>query len=76
MAGKTIMNAVVSTYKRLLKQYPIASQCVQCGLLMGSGDLIAQTVVDRKKIQNINFERTAQFACVGLLLVVSSIYCS
>lgn len=67
------MSAIVRTYKRLLQQYPIVSQCVQCGILMGSGDLIAQTVVDRKKIQNVNFQRTAQFACVGLLLVVSSI---
>lgn len=65
------MSALFRTYKRLLQQYPIVSQCVQCGILMGSGDLIAQTVVERKKLQNINFERTAQFACVGFLIVVS-----
>lgn len=73
MASK-VMSAVLRTYKRLLQQYPIASQCVQCGLLMGSGDLIAQTVVERKSLKNVNFERTAQFACVGLLLVVNFLY--
>lgn len=69
MAGK-VLSAVFQTYKRLLQQYPIASQCVQCGVLMGSGDLIAQTVVERKKFHNINFQRTAEFACVGLFIVV------
>lgn len=37
---------------------------------MGTGDLIAQTVVDRKDIKNVNLARTAQFAGLGFFLVV------
>lgn len=69
MAGKAV-SVVLRTYKGLLQQYPFGSQCAQCGVLMGSGDLIAQTVVERKKFRDINFERTAFFASLGVVLVV------
>lgn len=42
------------------------------GLLMGTGDVIAQTVVEQKSLKNINILRTGQFTFIGLCFVVSN----
>lgn len=69
MAGKFIGSAL-KTYKSVLHKYPTVSQCVECAILMGSGDIIAQTVVEQKSFRNLDFKRTSQFASVGLFVVV------
>lgn len=41
------------------------------GALMGVGDVLAQTAVEGRQFKDIELKRTAQFASVGLLVVVS-----
>lgn len=38
---------------------------------MALGDQIAQNLVERRKIKDLDFIRTAQFGCIGLFLTVS-----
>lgn len=46
-------------------------QAAQTGLLMGAGDIIAQTLIQGKTIKQYQPERTAKFAFLGTLFVVS-----
>lgn len=43
------------------------------GMLMGIGDLLAQTVVERKHFKDIEAARTMRFVAIGFILVVSII---
>lgn len=56
-------------YKRLLSRHPILTQSVQTGLLMASGDVIAQKIIEKK--YKLEYLRTAQFFALGTLTVVS-----
>lgn len=60
----------MKVYQKCLKRYPLLVQSVQTGILVGSGDLIAQTVVEQTHITNLNVIRTAQFAGMGFFLMV------
>ncbi|KAG7205823.1 hypothetical protein KM043_007764 [Ampulex compressa] len=55
-------------YQKLLKTFPIATQAVQAGTLMAIGDQIAQNVVERRRFENLDFKRTAQFASIGFFI--------
>lgn len=59
-------------YQRILNAYPITVQTIQTGCLMSFGDIMAQTVVERKTWQEYKPIRTLQFGSVGLILVVST----
>lgn len=56
-------------YTRVLKKYPLLMQAVQTGILMGSGDIIAQYFVEDKRVNQIDLKRTSQFAGMGFLVV-------
>lgn len=68
------MSVVWKLYQRSLVKYPILTQSVQTGLLMGTGDLISQTIIEKKTFSDINWFRTAQFSSVGLFVGVSKIF--
>lgn len=38
---------------------------------MALGDQIAQNLIERRKIKDLDFIRTAQFGCIGFFLTVS-----
>lgn len=38
---------------------------------MALGDQIAQNLVERKKLKDLDFVRTAQFGCIGFFIAVS-----
>lgn len=65
------MGSLLKFYKHLLNRYPFSSQAIQTGILMGCGDLIAQTAVEKQPLQSVDAKRTGQFITVGTLLVVS-----
>ncbi|XP_071857814.1 mitochondrial inner membrane protein MPV17 [Bombus fervidus] len=62
------MLGIVKIYQRFLTRYPLLTQAVQAGTLMALGDQIAQNLVERRKIKDLDFIRTAQFGCIGLFL--------
>ena len=46
-------------------------QAAQAGLLMGTGDIISQTVVERKSWKDFDTMRTVNFFGIGFIVVVS-----
>ncbi|XP_059611248.1 protein Mpv17 [Phlebotomus argentipes] len=57
-----------SGYQKALAKYPLLTQSVQTGILMASGDLIAQTVVEKTSINKLDYLRTGQFFAIGLCM--------
>ncbi|XP_076640378.1 mitochondrial inner membrane protein MPV17 [Colletes latitarsis] len=62
------MSNIIKIYQRLLSKYPLSTQAIQAGTFMALGDQIAQNVIERKKISELDFIRTAQFGCIGFFI--------
>uniref|UniRef100_A0A1B6DMK9 Mitochondrial inner membrane protein Mpv17 n=1 Tax=Clastoptera arizonana TaxID=38151 RepID=A0A1B6DMK9_9HEMI len=58
----------ISSYSNLLKKYPIRVQAAQTSFLVGTGDIIAQTIIEKKMVKNIDWSRTIPYAGVGLVI--------
>ncbi len=56
-------------YIQTLNRWPTATQMVQGGFLMGTGDLAAQVLVDGKKRSELEAERAVRFAAIGTFFV-------
>jgi len=54
---------------RLLNKYPLAVQSVQTGVLCGAGDLISQTLIEKKRINSVDGWRSLKFAAIGSLWI-------
>lgn len=65
-------NTIIRFFSKLSKDHLLLLQSIQTGSLMGASDIIAQTVVEKKSLKQVNFVRTLQFASVGFLYVVST----
>ncbi|XP_012278559.1 protein Mpv17 isoform X2 [Orussus abietinus] len=63
------MSGIFRTYQRLLTKYPLRMQAVQTGILMATGDQIAQVFVERREYKDIDLVRTAQFGGLGFFLM-------
>lgn len=59
-------------YQKLLKDHFLVVQSAQTGLLMGVGDIIAQTIIEGKKGATYEPKRTAKFILLGTVFVVRS----
>lgn len=64
------INKINISYKNVLEKRPILVQSIQTGLLMGSGDLIAQKFIEKNDIKNIDWIRTSQFMGIGFFIGV------
>ena len=53
-------------YLRTLNQFPVATNCVTTSVLMSSGDVVAQKVIEERK--SWDRERTTRFAIIGACL--------
>ncbi|XP_017768004.1 PREDICTED: protein Mpv17 [Nicrophorus vespilloides] len=60
--------SVSKIYQTFLRKFPILSQAVQAGALMGAGDFIAQTVVEKRPMKDYSLQRTAQFTSIGFFI--------
>lgn len=58
-------------YQNLNKNHFFLVQSLQTGILVASGDILAQTAIENKRISEINLHRTSHFFILGLGLVVS-----
>ena len=50
---------------------PVLIPSIQTSILMATGDVLAQTIVEKKRNEKYKLKRTCQFAGVGLILTVS-----
>ncbi|CAF4784285.1 unnamed protein product [Pieris macdunnoughi] len=63
----TIMKAreIFQIYQRLLNRRPYLVQAIQTGTLMGAGDLISQTFIEKKSFRDADYARTIKFSSIG-----------
>ena len=54
-------------YSKLLLKYPLRTQIATTSILMATGDMISQTLVEgRKSFSEISLKRVATFAVFGM----------
>lgn len=72
----TIMKAreIFQIYQRILNRRPYLVQAIQTGTLMGAGDLIAQTLIEKKSFRDVDYARTLKFSSIGFCFGVSSLF--
>ncbi|KAJ8734079.1 hypothetical protein PYW07_014630 [Mythimna separata] len=59
---------VFRIYQDVLRRRPYLVQAVQTGALMGSGDLISQTFIERNRISDVDLTRTLKFSSIGFFV--------
>lgn len=73
LVGRSILNfsrTTKSNYVKALDKHPYLMEAFQVSTLMGAGDLLTQTVIDKRRtVGEINWIRTGQFAGVGFFFV-------
>ncbi|XP_059486655.1 protein Mpv17-like [Neocloeon triangulifer] len=62
---------MLRAYKNLLQRHPFFTQAVQTGLLMGTGDVIAQVVVEKRP--KLDLRRSATFTAIGFCFLGPSL---
>lgn len=73
LSGRRFQSSSISDrYKHLLKTRPFLLQAVQAGVLMGAGDFLAQTYIEKTPVKDVNYMRTFRFFALGLVFVVIS----
>ncbi|XP_048005266.1 protein Mpv17 [Leguminivora glycinivorella] len=55
-------------YQNALARRPYLMQAIQSGALMGAGDVISQTLIEKKTLKDLDYRRTCQFASIGLFV--------
>ena len=59
------------SYLRILDRFPLRTQMVQTGIIMGAGDALSQKVIEKKP--KYDFERTVRFTAIGFFFVAPTI---
>ncbi|CAI6375194.1 unnamed protein product [Macrosiphum euphorbiae] len=62
------MAAIINFYRFCSQKYPIRTNLVQTGVMFGLGDLIAQSAVEKRKPEDIDWLRTVRYASIGCAL--------
>lgn len=60
--------AIFKLYQEALLRRPYLVQAVQTGTLMGAGDLISQTFIERNTFKQVDFKRTIKFSSIGFVI--------
>ncbi|KAJ2947731.1 hypothetical protein O0L34_g9507 [Tuta absoluta] len=65
----TVMGrGIFKLYQHALTRRPYLVQAVQTGALMGAGDLISQTIVEKKNFQSLDYKRVLRFSSIGFFV--------
>ncbi|VDN11449.1 unnamed protein product [Dibothriocephalus latus] len=62
-----VVNKAWSGYLKLLHKYPVRTQCISTALIMSSGDIFAQKIVERQP--KYSPSRTLKFGMIGMCFV-------
>lgn len=62
---------IFKIYQQALVRRPYLIQAVQTGALMGAGDLISQTIIEKKTLKHVDYMRTIKFSSIGFFVGVS-----
>ncbi|XP_023934454.1 protein Mpv17 [Bicyclus anynana] len=57
---------IFQMYQKVLVRHPYLVQAVQTGTLMGAGDLISQTLIE--KVSIVDYKRTLKFSSIGFFV--------
>ncbi|XP_066159122.1 protein Mpv17 [Euwallacea fornicatus] len=61
--------SVLRVYQKLLKNHFMVVQAAQTGLLMGTGDIIAQTIIEGRTLKTYQPKRSIKFTLLGTIFV-------
>ena len=64
------MGSLLKLYKNAIVKYPVRAQAIQAGILMATGDQIAQNFIEKRKFGDVDFVRTSQFFAIGFFIGV------
>ena len=59
------------SYLRILDHFPLRTQIVQTGIIMGAGDALSQIAIEKQ--QKFEIDRTLRFAAIGSFFVAPTI---
>ena len=65
------MLKIWTRYLKILDRYPLRTQMMQTGVIMGTGDVISQLVIERKP--NFEISRSIRFGVIGSFFVAPTI---
>ncbi|KAK3907694.1 Protein Mpv17 [Frankliniella fusca] len=68
------MRTLLRLYQNAVQRYPMSAQAAQTGLLMTTGDIVAQTVIDKRGLHDLDVGRIARFGAIGACLVGPSLH--
>ncbi|XP_063224565.1 protein Mpv17 isoform X2 [Bacillus rossius redtenbacheri] len=55
-------------YQLALQRHPLKMQSLQASVLMGTGDVVAQTYVEGKPLRNVDGARVLRFSSIGVCI--------
>ena len=67
------MSKIWRAYTKFVDKFPWGSQILQTGVLCASGDVIAQVLVERKKLEEFEISRVGRFFLMGSCVVAPCI---
>ncbi|XP_046393047.1 protein Mpv17-like [Ischnura elegans] len=62
------MSSIFRAYQRILMKHPTKVQALQTGVLMGAGDAVAQTLIEKRNFKEYDFVRTVRFFGIGFCI--------
>ncbi|KAL3282232.1 hypothetical protein HHI36_005426 [Cryptolaemus montrouzieri] len=60
---------VFNLYNRFLQKFPMCMQCLQTGILVGTGDALCQSIIEDTSILDFNLRRASEFFSIGTFVI-------
>ncbi|XP_075985743.1 mitochondrial inner membrane protein MPV17 [Anticarsia gemmatalis] len=59
---------IFKLYQNTLNRRPYLIQAIQAGTLMGAGDLISQTLIEKQSMRSVDLVRSLKFSSIGFFV--------